>query len=427
MIKELILYGLYGNFNYHIKFKDEGVTILTGPNGFGKSTILKIINSLNEANFYFFINLVFKKIEIINSDGTNLIIEKENEKLYINKKELNLKRFYNEINSYKRRFRVFRHNDENKWFDRSIDKTIDIEEWIEDNYEDLMEKLYNEDELNKDEISRKNKSTISLLQAKELLQEASGKVRFIKEQRLITEKKVSRHEKQFVNTIDELPQKFKLIMSEVSNKYSSVANELDSTYPRRLFNTKSGITKVEYENKINSINEKFEKLDKFDISDFKQPLDVGYEEQHAKALKIYIEDFEHKYEVFHEFIEQLEMFTEIINSRLKFNKVRVSRENGIEVYQKKDKDEGLKLNQLSSGEKQEIVLFYDLIFNIEKGVHLLIDEPEISLHIEWQLKFMDDLMKIAKKKNLRVTVATHSPQIINNHWDLQIDLGELYE
>jgi len=81
---------------------------------------------------------------------------------------------------------------------------------------------------------------------------------------------------------------------------------------------------------------------------------------------------------------------------------------------------------LSSGEKQEIVLFYELIFGIDHNVQLLIDEPEISLHIEWQLKFMDDLLRVAKHKNLRVTVATHSPQIINNHWDIQIDLGEMY-
>ena len=36
------------------------------------------------------------------------------------------------------------------------------------------------------------------------------------------------------------------------------------------------------------------------------------------------------------------------------------------------------------------------------------------------------LLRIAEKKKFKVTVATHSPQIINNHWDIQIDLGEMY-
>jgi len=56
----------------------------------------------------------------------------------------------------------------------------------------------------------------------------------------------------------------------------------------------------------------------------------------------------------------------------------------------------------------------------------LIDEPELSLHIEWQVKFMDDLLSIANYKDFKVTVATHSPQILNKHWDIQVDLGELY-
>lgn len=65
-------------------------------------------------------------------------------------------------------------------------------------------------------------------------------------------------------------------------------------------------------------------------------------------------------------------------------------------------------------------------FETDKNLLLLIDEPEISLHILWQKKFMDDLMKVVNMGQLEVIVATHSPQIINNHWDMQIDLGELY-
>lgn len=39
---------------------------------------------------------------------------------------------------------------------------------------------------------------------------------------------------------------------------------------------------------------------------------------------------------------------------------------------------------------------------------------------------MDDLLKIIKFKKINVIVATHSPQIISNHLDKQIDLGSLY-
>ena len=35
--------GLFGRFDYTIEFKEDGLTIITGPNGFGKSTILNCI------------------------------------------------------------------------------------------------------------------------------------------------------------------------------------------------------------------------------------------------------------------------------------------------------------------------------------------------------------------------------------------------
>ena len=38
---------------------------------------------------------------------------------------------------------------------------------------------------------------------------------------------------------------------------------------------------------------------------------------------------------------------------------------------------------------------------------------------------MDDLEKVVNLSEIQVIVATHSPQLINNRWDIQIDLGEL--
>ena len=86
----------------------------------------------------------------------------------------------------------------------------------------------------------------------------------------------------------------------------------------------------------------------------------------------------------------------------------------------------MSLSQLSSGEKQEIVLFYELIFDTRKELLLLIDEPEISLHITWQKQFLGDLLEVSKLIALHAIVATHSPQIVSSHLDIQIDLGELY-
>lgn len=122
----------------------------------------------------------------------------------------------------------------------------------------------------------------------------------------------------------------------------------------------------------------------------------------------------------------MDLFTDIINTRFLFKKIIISKENGFKILDEEYRKE-IKLKDLSSGEQQEIVLFYDLIFNIESDLLLLIDEPEISLHVLWQKMFLNDLLRIVQDKSISVIVATHSPQIISGHWDIQIDLGELYE
>ena len=80
---------------------------------------------------------------------------------------------------------------------------------------------------------------------------------------------------------------------------------------------------------------------------------------------------------------------------------------------------------LSSGEQQELVLLYDLIFKGEKETVILIDEPEISLNVSWQRDFLDDMKKIVGINEFSILIATHSPQIINDNWDMVETLGEL--
>ena len=252
-----------------------------------------------------------------------------------------------------------------------------------------------------------------------------GNIYFIREQRLLANKKeLRRQEDKVVSIIEELPERLKKQIGEISEKYSKVANEYDSSYPYRLFNEKSKIDKKEYDKNMKEMERKFKKLREYDISEINVNRKIGFKEEYATALKIYFEDFTNKYKVYEEFINKLDLYIGIINSRLTFKKLKISREYGIQIIDEKKKV--LKLSDLSSGEQQEIVLFYELIFETPNNSLLLIDEPEISLHIIWQKIFMDDLQKVVKIKNLKVIVATHSPQIINNYWDNQVDLGELY-
>ena len=409
---------LFGRFDYSIELKEDGLTIITGPNGFGKSTILDSIYQLykKEKGIPFFLNLDFEEVIFLISGEKQLKITKKAGALVINDKtdySVNLKN----IEKYLGNDSFF-----NRYYNKNFVKKFEDRKTLDEvfNYVSLIERY------SKKEVTQKNNIRFVINVLKEFSKEL-GKVFYIREQRLVSEEFDRFDESRLKDEIKELPKKFKILLDENSSEYSSKSNELDSSYPIRLFNNKEAITsKDEFNQKIELMTKKFQKLNKFDLSRIQDLSNLEFKEEFSKALKIYFDDFDEKYQIYENFINQLELFTGIINDKLNFKEIANSREEGIYIKDKDIKGKQISLSQLSSGEKQEIILFYKLIFETPENTLLLIDEPEISLHIAWQKKFMDDLYEIIKFKKLNVIVATHSPQIINNRWENQIDLGELY-
>ena len=117
-------------------------------------------------------------------------------------------------------------------------------------------------------------------------------------------------------------------------------------------------------------------------------------------------------------------FLSAINTLFKDKIVTLSVDTGILVRLKNKATSNIPLNSLSSGEQHLLVLFYELTFSFEnKGPQLLIiDEPEISLHVSWQRIFLDLLIENSEK-NLYFLVSTHSPQIVGERSKFLTALG----
>jgi len=93
------------------------------------------------------------------------------------------------------------------------------------------------------------------------------------------------------------------------------------------------------------------------------------------------------------------------------NKTIDRRSNEIQFFQN---GETLTPYQLSSGEKQMLVILLTVL--VENGEHyaLIMDEPEISLHIEWQQRLIELIRTL--NPNAQIILSTHSPALIMNGW-----------
>ena len=74
----------------------------------------------------------------------------------------------------------------------------------------------------------------------------------------------------------------------------------------------------------------------------------------------------------------------------------------------------LKVDDLSSGERQLLLLLVSVFLQDNQPSILLADEPEVSLHISWQQVLIDNLRRL--NPNCQLIIATHSPSIISRGW-----------
>ncbi len=70
---------------------------------------------------------------------------------------------------------------------------------------------------------------------------------------------------------------------------------------------------------------------------------------------------------------------------------------------------------LSSGEKQLLIILLTVLCQDEKPSILLLDEPEISMHLLWQYELIEIIRTL--NPNCQVIIVTHSPSIFTDGWN----------
>lgn len=405
--------GLFGQFDYEI-ILDEQYKFLTGLNGSGKTTILNILNALSKKDLSYFKDLSFSSIEY-EDENTYIHLEKKDNKISLkNKNRKNICEIaISELNEIE--------NDESLGL-----HYIKVADAYVDYFEDKK-------------IIKKNDLYIKSDRVRPFF-EKWPKIRYnifyIGDFRLLKIGGIHYLHKKSTNDItvedlfDETISLYSELLKDILNKTltdnAKIANSLDRSFPQRLLeSTKQGkkINKKDFDRRLNKIQlfqEKF--VHYFNQGQVSNAM-AEFNEEAAATLYIYMNDMEMKQKGYKDIIEKLDLFVSSIQNKRFANKVmNIDSENGITFKTTDGSNTIIKLIDLSSGEKQEVILLYDLLFNMQENTVLLIDEPETSLHVAWAKAFMDDMEKILKLKKCQALIATHSPFIIGERWKHTIDL-----
>jgi ABC-type lipoprotein export system ATPase subunit len=406
-LKRLVIKKLFGTFDYTIELKPDDLTVLIGPNGYGKTTILRILYELAQRNFFYFSGLNFQKIEICLANEQFIVIEKQDhidlrvtvdgERYSVNFEKI-LKRISSEVPFFQKLGNI-------QNIATKLTNTLGLEDTIK-----YVNRQF-------DDIPEFRLPNIYLIREQRLLKKIENE-KDINETnwRLLPSKLI------YEETINQYGGFLKEIIVKADSEYAEKSRELDSSYPRRLFESKTEIPEHDFRIRFDKIKETQGSLRKYGLSVTYEENPPDFDSANAKALYVYINDVEEKLRIFEPLLKTLNLFSKILKSKeFSHKNIIISKEYGLKFIT--ENGGSLELSELSSGEQHEIVLLFDLLFQADQNTLVLIDEPEISLHIVWQKAFLADMLKIIELRKISVMVATHSPQIVNDYWENVVDLG----
>lgn len=417
-IKEIIVNKLFGHYSYNLPKKSETkelnkLFILYGDNGAGKTTVLNLVfyllSTKNKSGFKSLLaQTKFELFSIKLSNGIEIGASRKDSIIgsytyYIKKN----KRYINKVKlkaTTENRIMLEANSNENLEFLNLIEyiKKLNISIYFLSEDRKILSSKHS---TSRDDDFIVNTSNIELSRNYEGISTKKS----LNEKRLSLELTVER----FIDWIrKQVIQSSKIGETNTLQIYSELVKNIDK--PKEKIPPLSQLIK-----KIDSLEKQsleFSKIgliDQLDFKEFKESI-ASISAQNKKALPSIIQLFvnstnarlnalQELYQVLDDFINAINKF--YTNKNLSFNLSK-----GFSIRHKSG--EKLRLEMLSSGEKQLLLLFINTITATDQATIFIIDEPEISLNITWQRMLLKTLLKFSSKNFVQFIIATHSIELL---------------
>ena len=436
-LTKLVIKRLYSQYDYNVEFNSD-VTFLFGSNGCGKTTILNITEGIITGRIYKLFDYDFEEITLYYSPT-----KKPEEKNIVSIKKAN-----NELTI---EFNKQKYTLNEKDYDRACE--------IADHYEEVYRILETGNEFLSKIRKTFNYVYLPLSRSTSIIPNHALR-------RMLLKHRGYRYSYEYISNVGTQTDDVVMMQIEelIRNKYQEACahiskinddfrnsilksllevNTLDNAeeFVRKLINspeTISSITQTQqsYMQLLESLNvltkDEAEEYSSFfdyyrnDVQNFKNDknttLTVGFVLRFQEFIKIrtlipLAENMEGRKTQAMRMIELFQnTMNEFIGSTIDDKKICIN-ETGHIFFTTKYSEQHIPISKLSSGEKQLLTFFANLIFNVDRkssGI-FVVDEPELSLHLSWQKIFVDKAINI--NNNIQLIFATHAPEIIGRYRD----------
>lgn len=434
--------SVYGYLNFNIDFNDD-LSFLVGSNGTGKSTVIKLIQALITVDVKELLAIPYEQIMLTytnRNEKYKIVSRKDRQHIRIVHTDIEEALIIpilvkEEFIGSDRDVKVFSHADR----DLAVNATLrKIKSIVPPVFLGLDRKTFGFDDFDLDyetTISRRNDILMhrKMLASKKRLITGSLGEALLSVEMIIQDKyrKIREFEdKQAIYLRDRI--------LKSSFKFNSY-NEMFSNGHALVWEDKQKILKRKKE--ITEAVKKIGSLDKslmIDIEKFFDNLSDLFEElKNSDGLninwllnKVQIDRISDILDVIDEYNEKIARMYRPINNFLNtINSFLIDSRKKVEVNTvgrlvvSRPDTEKCDIDILSSGERQLLVIIANVMLNKFTNISrvIIIDEPEISLHLKWQERFSETILAI--NPETQFIMATHSPDIVGDLTDKCILVG----
>lgn len=423
-ISEVRISGLFGYVDHNVEFtKEYPITIISGPNGIGKTHFLRLLHALISLDLEILASVEFREIEVHFSDKFALKCSPHTEAGELAGFHLSVKR------PLARKFQGIiiphppRRTDapdspewairlpDGSWFDMRLDRVMPPEN----------ARRYGLRTVSPLSLVRSNASMV------EVYQDANSIL--VDTQRLdvvpINSSKIHRPASSGTGaTVRRIRLYIDQVAAQLEEARRRSLNEsldADQSFAARVLQkARTTINEKDLKERYQRIADQHAELHASGLS--VRPVDVRFPEEKTnpterRILNLFLDDWERKLKPLLPIHEKLKSLRRIVDTKFIGKEMFLSPKGQIR-FRSKINGRPVAVHALSSGEQHLLAVFSMLLFSARSGSLVLIDEPEISMHAAWKHSFLADISQVAKLSDLQIVLATHSSAIINGNWDL---------